>query len=177
MLRSRRHGPPFRRWSTVFWLGTTTSSRLTVLCQERTGKRWPPVLSGKEVVFGRPPKKWRTKRLCNTKWRVSPVNHEVAREGLRRTDGTWGGRSRPLRDRRKGRAGKTFHPSGVRVRRLGRTCRFGRAYSCAAQHLRRVVPDEGNRSVDESRQVDELLMDAVEPINPLEGVGETVSSP
>ena len=30
-----------------------------------------------------PSGKWRTKRLCNTKWRVSVVSHEVANEGLR----------------------------------------------------------------------------------------------
>ena len=61
---------------------------------------------------------------------------------------------------------------------FGKTCRFGRAFSCATQHLRRVGPDEGNRlDMDESRQVDELQMDAVEQMNPLEGVGEAVSSP
>ena len=39
-----------------------------------------------------PSRKWRTKRFCNTKWRVSVVSYEVANEGLWRTDGTRGGR-------------------------------------------------------------------------------------
>ena len=35
-----------------------------------------------------PSRKWRTKRFCNTKWRVSVVSYEFAKEGPRRTDGT-----------------------------------------------------------------------------------------
>ena len=56
------------------------------------------------------------------------------------------------------------------------SCWFGgRAYLYG--HSRRVTPDEGNRlGRDESRQVDKLQMDAVR-MNPLEGVGETASSP
>ena len=79
--------------------------------------------------------------------------------------------------------GKTFHHSGISARSLRKTCRLGRdqknyhlgpaaligphvrscwvggrADLCAAEHLRRVAPDEGNRlGMDESRQEDELL--------------------
>ena len=89
-------------------------------------------------------RKWRTKRFRNIKWRVSVVSYEVvhalnpragvwespsntsvwsANEGLRRADGTRGGF--PFeRWRRRRRAGKTFHHSGISVRSLGKTCRL-----------------------------------------------------
>ena len=35
-----------------------------------------------------PSRKWRTKRLFNTKWRVSGVSYEVAKDGRQRTDRT-----------------------------------------------------------------------------------------
>ena len=80
-------------------------------------------------------------------------------------------------------AGKTFYHSGISVRGLGKTCRLGsnqknrylrsaalmephtrsgwfdgRAHSYAAEHLRGVVSEEGDRlDMDESRQVEELL--------------------
>ena len=61
---------------------------------------------------------------------------------------------------------------------FGKTGRFGRANSCAIQHLRRIEHDEGNHlGVRDNRQVDELPMGAVEQMNPLEGVGETAPSP
>ena len=59
------------------------------------------------------------------KWRVSVVRYEVANVGLRRTDGTWGGRAPSERDGRKRRAGKTFHHSGISAKGLRKTCRLG----------------------------------------------------
>ena len=129
-----------------------------------------------------PSRNQRTKRLCNTKRRVSVVSYEVANEGQRRTDETRRGRSPSERGGRERLAGNTFHHPGISARGHGKTCRLrrdpknhylgppplsgphvrgfwfgGRAYLCAAEHLRRVAPDEGNLlGMDESRKVDEL---------------------
>ena len=69
-----------------------------------------------------PSRKWWTKRLRNTEWRVSGVSCEVANDGRQRTDGTRRGRSPSECGGRKGRAGKTFHLLGVSARGLGKTC-------------------------------------------------------
>ena len=131
-----------------------------------------------------PSRKWRTKRTCSTKWRVPVVSYEVANEGLRQTDGTRGGRAPSERGGRQRRACKTLHNSGISARGLGKTRRLGSDQKnhypgpaaligphvrkllvwwtglCAAEHLRGVAPDEGNRlGMNESRQVDELFRD------------------
>ena len=116
----------------------------------------------------------------------SPVNTSLrsANEG---TTANWYGTRRghfPFdRGKRRKRAVKTFHRSSISARGLGKTGRLGRdqenrylesavlmephnrscwfdgrAYSYAAEHLRGVVPEEGDRlGIHESRQEDELL--------------------
>ena len=73
-----------------------------------------------------PSRKWRTKRLFNTRWRVSGVSYEVAKDGRQRTDRTRGGCAPSERGGRKRRAGKTFDHSGISARGLGKTCRLGK---------------------------------------------------
>ena len=90
-------------------------------------------------------KKWRTKRFCNIKWRVSVVSYEVvlalnqreggwtfpsntsvwtANEGPRRTGGRRG--CFPFeRGRRKRPTGTTCYHSGISATGLGKRCRLG----------------------------------------------------
>ena len=90
-------------------------------------------------------------------------------EGLWRTGGTQGSHFPFERGRRKRPAGQTFDHLGISVRGLGKICRLGSdqqnrymesaalAYLCAAEHLRGVASEEGDRlDTNGSRQVDEL---------------------
>ena len=135
------------------WPGTTASSRQTMMCQERTG----------------------TKRLRNAKRRVSVVSYEIAHVGLRRTDGTF--RHPNVIDERKELATRFIlrAPARDALERPADSEGYTRVLPNICEELCLV---KGKRlGMDESRQVIELQMDAVEQMNPLEGVGEKASSP
>ena len=75
--RRWRNCSPFECWSSACCLGTITSFRQTVTCQEL---RCQPQLHVVEEQRGRveeSSRKWRTKRFCNIKWLVSDVSYEV----------------------------------------------------------------------------------------------------
>ena len=129
-------------------VGTTTSSRPTVTCQELRYQLPLLVLCGSRVELNHHPGKWQTKRskrFCKIKWRVSVVSCEVvhvlnpraggwespsntcvwsANEGLRRTDGTSGGFPFEC-GRQKKRAGKTLRQWGISAKGIQKTCRLG----------------------------------------------------
>ena len=133
-------------------VGTTTSSRPTVTCQELRYQLPLLVLCGSRVELNHHPGKWQTKRskrFCKIKWRVSVVSCEVvhvlnpraggwespsntcvwsANEGLRRTDGTSGGF--PFERGRQKKRACSLGPAaliGLHVR----NCWFGGRHTCA----------------------------------------------
>ena len=180
-------------------VGTTTSSRPTVTCQELRYQLPLLVLCGSRVELNHHPGKWattkRSKRFCKIKWRVSVVSCEVVhvlnpRAGslgippatrvfgqqmkvLQRTDGTSGGF--PFERGRQKKRAYSLGPAaliGLHVR----NCWFGGRHTCAdtCEESRQMKGDR--LDMDESRQVDKRQMDATEGMNSLE-VGETASSP